>query len=400
MPDSPADPSPAAQALAPAAQPLPTLSDNFGRLTNDLAVEEAQVSADIADRNSAETQLKQDRTLDAAESANAEVGPIPKVFDQPIPQEHFETVMGQAPLLMALAAIGGSLGRHHGLNMLASTNAMMKGLVQGSDSAYQRARKQYDEQYSQYQDKQKMWFDVYKAYQSAYKGRIDVDEKSITAANRAVGVDSAPLKMTRAQIAALPEVQAKIAKMHADITHMSAQDMVAMMRATTAQENADTKKEGKKTSSADSIDKAKGLLGTIDELEGLIDDNNFVTGFGGTGRKLYEFVTSSLTGSTDLPATNFSSKTNLLLLQAPEVLKVRGRMGKDQREKLDAAVSGLKSATSGPQAKVYLENLREILNDAAKPDVTQQPSHPGQLSTKTIGGKTYEKRADGQWYPQ
>jgi hypothetical protein len=109
-----------------------------------------------------------------------------------------------------------------------------------------------------------------------------------------------------------------------------------------------------------------------------------LTGAGGKGRRIVEFVQSSLDGDAQLPATEFASKMHLLLAKVPEILKMKGKMGKDQREQINEAVSGLENATSGPQAKVKLNELKKLL--AIPP-------------TKTLDGKTYVQR-DGKWYAQ
>jgi hypothetical protein len=355
----------------------------------DLALLQEQQTAAIANRDAATDKLAADSSSFDPERA---VGAQP-TFNQATPQDHFQDVMKQAPLMMALGAIGGAFGKQHGITMLASTNAMMKGIVQGNADAYSAAREKYDQQYAEFKDKQKTWMDVYKAYSAAYKGRIDADIKAVQGANAAVGIFDRDVRMTKTQIGQTALLSKKLDESQAKVARMSSQDATDKIKADAAAKNADANQKKAATGAAAETRKADstGTAGaevqagkTIDELESLIDSNAFVTGAGGTGRRLFEFVQSNLDKDAKLPATEFASKMHLLMAKVPEILKMKGKMGKDQREQINDAVSGLENATSGPQAKVKLDELKKLL--AIPP-------------TKTIDGKTYVQK-DGKWYAQ
>lgn len=375
--------------------PDPGMEELHGQLESDLGQEQEAIST----RDSA-----YDRFLSTAGNFNpdAAAGPQP-MFDQPAPQEHFNEIMQQAPLLMGLAAIGGSLGHQHGMTMLQSTNAMMKGIVSGSKQQYEDARKNYDESYQQFLDKQKTWMDVYKAYSTAYKGNVDAQLRAVTAANTAVGVAQRDVKMDRTQIAQMNTLTQKIREQHDKVSMFNSKLDVDQQRADAATLNAESSATrantgvatearkgaaaGKNAAASDAS--TKQLLGTIKELKTMIKNHNAMTGLAGAGRRAVEWGASATGISDDVPATQFNSKLNLLISKVPEILKVKGKMGKDQREKIDAAVNDLK-LTSGRQMEVKLNELEELLGEAG---------NPAELETKTINGKTYVKRA-GQWYQQ
>jgi len=203
-------------------------AETRGALVND-TVALQQAEAERATALSTQSELSAiDPQAAASATATAEIGAdVRSGFQVSEPQEHFDTIMKQAPLLMALAAIGGSFGRMHGMTMLASTNAMMKGIVQGSDAAYSQARQKYDMQYQEYKEKSKTWFDVYKSYLTAYKGRIDVNEKAVAAANAAVGMAGRNMQMDQKNILMMPKLEAQIADINSKIgkrTHDEARD--------------------------------------------------------------------------------------------------------------------------------------------------------------------------------
>jgi hypothetical protein len=169
-------------------------------------------------------------------------GPQP-TFNYPEPQDHFKDVMAQAPLLMGLAAIGGAFGKMHGMTMLASTNAMMKGLVQGNDAAYSDARQKYDAAFDQYKTQQKTWFDTYRAYIQAYKGRVDAQARAVQGANAAVGMDIRDQAMTQKNVAQVALIQPKIDEIHAKIRALDSNAVSNRMRADAAKSNAAARTE-------------------------------------------------------------------------------------------------------------------------------------------------------------
>jgi hypothetical protein len=288
--------------------------------------------------------------------------------------------------------------------MIQSTNAMMKGLVQGSDEAYADARKKYDQQFAEYKDQQKTWFDVYKAYQSAYKGRIDVDEKAITAANQAVGIAQTGTKMTRQQIMMLPEIAAKIEKTHADISHMSAQEMLAWARLNEKTQT-DQAKQTDKTTRTTAKDAKKGeeltaLNADIDKAIEMVQNNAMVTGAGGMVRRVGE-VAGNVTGiSSDTTAHDFESMISAIELKAAHAVSGDNRTAKDQRERIDKIVRGLKLGATKENTISSLRQLKEIISadgpapQAALPTYTPEEAAKLPKGTKFTGtdGQTYTAR--------
>jgi hypothetical protein len=355
-------------------------TDTLGNVQGDLTQAQAVRDAAIAKRDT-----------DVAEyNPEGAAGAQPE-FKAPTPQDHFEDVMKQAPLLMALGAVGGIFGKQHGITMLASTNAMMKGVVQGNADAYKDARAKYDQQYQEYLDKSKTWLDVYKAYSTAYKGRIDADQRAVQGANAAVGNFEKEARMTKGQIAQMIAIKKGLEVKNAQIQRMSDQEITDMIKAEAAKAQAAASAKRADTGAATAASKtsaagaaAGDALTTIDELEGLIKNNPGLTGYAGMARRGAEFVTSSLgPGGKPLPATEFQSKMDLLLSKVPEILKQKGgKMGVDQRKKIDEAVSALHGGVSGEQALVKLNALKELL---------------GAPETKTVDGKTYKSLGNGRW---
>jgi hypothetical protein len=152
-------------------------------------------------------------------------------FDEAAPQNHFNEIVGLSPLLMALGAVGGALGRAHGIAMLASTNAMMKGMVTGADEQYADARQQYDRKYQQWKDQSRTWFDSYKAYISAYKGRIDAQARAVQGANAAIGITQKNMKMSQQQVAQTAKISAQIDDIHSKIAARSTHEETERIRA-------------------------------------------------------------------------------------------------------------------------------------------------------------------------
>ncbi len=350
--------------------------DNQARAQSNLAIEDDILARDRADFNPTGPEGTQ--------------GPQP-TFNEPNPQDHMKDVMKQAPLLMALGALGGALGHQHGITMLASTNAMMKGLVQGNSEAYSAAREKYEKDYAEFKDKNKTWMDVYRAYLTAYKGRIDADIRARAAANTSVGIANKDVAVGQSEVAKRVQLMTQLERTQGQLNRWSRQDITDMIkaeaeaaRAGAAVTNANTNAgkaaaAGAKGGKAQEVEVRAGQ--TIDELSKLIDENQFLTGVGGKARKLYEFVDSSTTGETNLPATQFASKMHLLEADVPEILKIKGKMGVDQRKQIYDAIDALKAATSGPQAKIQFQELKRLLNLP---------------NTKTINGVTYTQ-VDGKW---
>jgi hypothetical protein len=202
----------------------------------------------------------------------------PQQFNMPEPQDHWNDIVGISPLIMAMGAIGGKFANLHAVDMLASTNAMMKGMVTGNAEQYSDARKQYDQKYEQWKDQQRTWNDTYKAYMIAYKGRVDAQQRAVNGANAAVGLQLRQANLTEKQVQDWQKVQSQIALNDAKI-RKSDSDSVSnrikadsqSSRAATAEKEADIKlaqtREKVKTDDANTLTATlRGLKSEADSI--------------------------------------------------------------------------------------------------------------------------------------
>jgi predicted nucleic acid-binding Zn-ribbon protein len=333
---------------------------------------EAEQQEAVREREAANAKLTADSAAFDPEGA---VGKQPE-FQGNIPQDHFKDVMAQAPALMALAAVGGLFGRAHGVAMLQTTNAMMKGMVQGSADAYSAAREKYDQQVQEFKEKKQTWVEVYKAYSAAYKGRIDADLRAQQGANAAVGIIGKQTEMSKKSIGDMIKLSDKIEQTNSNISRHNSQNVTDAIRARADAERAATGAKRAETAAAASGNKVDDkkheqaqtqqlVLQQIGELKDLVKNNSNVTGLGGAARRGYEWLDSSVDSSAPLPATQFKSKMESMMTNAYRLLKQQGgRMGADERRKLDDAIEGIKM-TSGKQQLVKLDELQETLTGIA-----------------------------------
>jgi hypothetical protein len=362
--------------LPTAQSPVLSPDDISSRVEGDPQVQaiEAEEDQALKEREAANARLTADSATFDPEGS---IGKPPE-FTGNVPQDHFKDVMNQAPLLMGLAAVGGAFGRAHGVAMLQTTNAMMKGIVQGSSDAYSEARQKYDQQMEDFKAKQKTWLDVYKAYAAAYKGRIDADLRAQQGANAAVGVISKQAQMTKTQIGNTIKLSDQLKKTADQVDRHSHQDVTDAIRAKAAEENAATNAKrasdaaaarGQKASDKDAQkkDTQNLVLQQIGELEDIVKTTPGVTGLAGAVRRGFEWADSSVDSSAAVPATQFRSKMETMVTGAYRLMKEQGgRLGADERKKIEDAVEGVKM-TSGKQQLAKLAELKEAITGAAAP---------------------------------
>lgn len=202
------------------------------QMSSELQQDDSQLNA--ATQRATQAQQKSQSLADSM--AAFEQQNLPSVnarpeFNEQMPQEHFQAVMSQAPILMGLAALGGKFARVHGLGMLASTNSMMKGLVSGNQKQYEDAHQDYQQKYQQYQDKEKTWFDVYNTYMRAYRDRIDVEQLAVKAAEASVGYAVEKKQMDQSQIHQMQQFNEQLRKNSAEITHWNTEDKIRLKEA-------------------------------------------------------------------------------------------------------------------------------------------------------------------------
>lgn len=383
----------------------------LGLVSGNLAADQAELQSQEAILDQDQSSLSQYRAQLDADAADFDptgaAGPQPQ-FNEPTPQDHFQDVMKVTPLLMALGAVGGAFTKQHGITMLASTNAMMKGVVQGDADAYKQAREDYEQRYQDFRDKSKTWLDVYKAYASAYKGRIDADKLAVIGANNAVGADRKDVNMTKGDIAKMIQLRAQLDKAHQQATHMSNEDATALIRAqndaekaAAATKNADTNATRVATANSKTAAKQKDKdaksQADKDEIVNMIDSSlqdlkgkTMMTGTGGAIRRAGETIANVTGISDDNTASRFADKQALLRTKLTAYLKeTGGRLGADERRILQSGIDVIdQKMTSTQQGQTKLAEVKKVLSGGYK---SQQPV------TKVIGGVTYTQR-DGKWY--
>jgi hypothetical protein len=321
-------------------------------------------------------------------------GPQP-TFNEEVPKDHFDDLMKQAPLLLGLGAIGGAFGRVHGIAMIQSTNAMMKGLVQGNEDGYQKARADYDAKYQQFQEKSRTWNDVYKAYLNAYKGRIDADQKAVAAANAAVGIIDKDVNLTKKAIGDRVKLQAQIDNIHSEITHRSDQDVVAAMREQRLAQAAASKQAkdaGAKTAKEKKRDQDLSEAAVqIDKLIEQVQQNPTIVGGMGYVRRAGEVGGNILGLSNNTAANDFQSNMDALLLKLPKLLTDSSKSAGDERARVEQIARGLKLGSTPQNTVSSLQQLKELLG-AAKGGSTNSEQAPIE---KTVNGVTYVKTGPG-----
>jgi hypothetical protein len=242
---------------------------------SDAPAPDPSVVADLQSQIQNRDQAQADLTS-TIKDFNPPENTTPSTFNETAPTDQFGAVVGIAPLLAALGAIGGKFGNVHGVAMLESTNAMMQGIVKGSAEQYQDARKQYEVKYDQWHDQQKTWNDTYKAYMQAYKGRVDAQQRAVAGANAAVGISLRGANMTEKQVADAAKLHEQIRVNDAKIRATDAKVVTDRIkadsqasRAATAAREADLKvqqlREKIKT------DDANTLTATMRSLKGEAD---------------------------------------------------------------------------------------------------------------------------------
>jgi len=374
-------------------------ADTLGQDQSNLAAAQGQYADATAQRDQ----------IMANFDPESETGPQP-TFNAPTPEDHFNDMMKQAPFMMALGAIGGALGKQHGITMLASTNAMMKGIVQGNADAYKEAREKYDQQYQDFRDKSKTWLDVYKAYATAYKGQLDAAQKAVTAANASVGIYEKAVNNSTAQVGHLIQLRKSLEVSNAKIQAMSQDEIIKQMRedrlaretgikqqnadantaragAAVANAGAKKSKSDEKAAQADADAQEVANMGQ-DLLKDLQDHPNFMTGAGGAVRRGVEYVGTATGVMKDDPASRFADKADLWRTKLTALLKSKGRMGADERKILADAVDVIdKRQVSTTQGREKIEQAVKLISGGFKGGGASLPTYSTPDEARAAGIK-------------
>jgi len=322
-------------------------------------------------------------------------------FNEPTPQDHMQDLMKAAPLFMALGALGGAFSHQSGITMLASTNAMMKGLVQGNAEAYDQAREKYEKDYAQFKDKNQTWMDVYRAYLTAYKGRVDASVRAVAGANAAVGIADKDLVAAHADVAKRALIMNQIDRTQGLLNRYSRQDITDMIkaeadkqRADAATKNADTNATKAATAAAkggatDADTQQTVALGNeiIAQLESHDTGTFGGAGIGGMLSRGKEYVATKIDSDAAHPASTLATKADLFTEKMTAALKVKGqRMDAGDRIIIRDAIDIIKN--KGVSDPIAIDKIREALRVIQKQMGAE---------TKVVDGVTYTKGADGKW---
>lgn len=105
----------------------------------------------------------------------------------PTREAAYSTNMHAAPVLAILTAIGGSVTRLNGQQMLAATNGIVQGLNESSEEKYDSAWKAWQASYQAMRDHQQQLTRARQLMLTAYQGRADAYQRAGEAARRMTG---------------------------------------------------------------------------------------------------------------------------------------------------------------------------------------------------------------------
>lgn len=343
---------------------------------------------------------------EAAGNLNAEIADQPQMpameqFSEAAPQRNIGSLMAMSPWLIALSVFGGARTKLSANNMLASTTGMINGLVSGDDQRYQEAYQKWQDDHKTFTELQKQKWGVYREMVKVYKDRIDGKQRALQVAEQAVRdarkdrSDSmtAYMQTVRASLALRDEAR-KWAALDEQVRAHKANEAQKATDEADKQSRSKAKAKGK-GGGADQLTEANQL---IDELIGTLDQQKAgrglgVTGIGGLVRRGVE-TAGNVTGvSNDTTAHDFETKlSDLQLIVAPILAK--SRTAKDQREKIEKVVRGLKPGDTTQSTKSALLSLKQQLANL-DPGSDTSSEHGAVTRTGTYNGKKVIQYEDG-----
>lgn len=337
----------------------------------------ADLNANVSDAEAARARAQ--GNLDT-QIADVPQPPAPETDSQPAPQRNIGSLMQMAPWLMILSVMGGRATKLSANNMLAATTGMINGLVSGDDQRYQEEYQKWQEQHKQFAELQKQKWDVYREMVKVYKDQIDGKEKALQVAETAVrdarkdraDSMSSYLQTVRASLALRDEAR-KWATLDEAVRSHKANEQQKATDEADKNARAKGKDSAKGQARADQLAQANKL---IDDISASLNKQQTsgglgVTGVGGMVRRGLETV-GNVTGlSQDTTAHRFESQlSDLQLIVAP--LLASSRTAKDQREKIEKVVRGLKPGDTVQNTRQALSDLKKQLN-ALQPAEEQSP---------------------------
>lgn len=327
-------------------QPLPDLS---GRLPQDqAAVQSAQTGLNTANQN----------------LENFELNGMPQQ-DQPppVPKDQINKVMSGAPFMLAIAALGGKVGKIHGISMLKAMGGMTQGLLKGDDEAYKNSMEQYSAQMQQYQQAQETKWRNYEMFREALKDVAGGKQQALQMAYQSVGDDRQVTKDSLDTELKLKEYGQK-AMQWGETLRMDSAKMANMASEEKARAQAATDRE---TAERDKVTKAKEAAGTSAENVGnaldmtndlikKIQNGHMMTGLGGKAHSLEETVGGSLGFDTGTAKHDYDAELAAVRLKMAGILKEKGtRDSAYNRAQIEKIIPGLEY---GQNDKTVLSNLQ------------------------------------------
>jgi hypothetical protein len=326
--------------------------------------------------------------------------PQPESFDKPAPQRNIGGLMAMSPWLIALSAFGGSRTKLSANSMLSATTGMINGLVAGDDQRYQESYDKWQQEHKQFAEMQKQKWDIYKEMVKVYKDQIDGKQRALQVAEAAVrdarkdraDAMSSYLQTVRASMA-LRDESRKWAALDEQIRSHKAGE-----RQKAEDEAGKTARAGGKASAKAQAHAAAMSEATqqIDDLVKMLDAQSKgpglgITGIGGMVKRGLE-TAGNVTGLSDeTTAHDFESKlSNLQLAVAP--LLASSRTAKDQREKIEKVVRGLKPGDTRQSTKSALLELKKQLQGLQP---AQESEHGAVVKEGTYNGKKVVQYEDG-----
>jgi hypothetical protein len=311
-------------------------------------------------------------------------------MDQQAPQRNTK-IMDVAPLFIGLAAIGGRMTGIHAKTMLAATNGMVQGMLQGNEKAFADQQAQFEQSRKRLMEMSQLRQQYYETLYRAYGDTANSKERAIKAARDLVNdgfKHDIDVIKAEAQNKAL-EDKLFMGLQNLEIKEMQTQ--ISSMREKSLDEHYQredaTRAQGKANKAKErdtEIDNVTVLLDRVIKAE---EENPGFAGARGYYARAKELATTTF-GADASGAGQFKSDTEELTTRLPKALQMGGsKIGaKWSQEKTDSIMSGVKLGTN---AKINIRELKSLRDDLQRekgqPIGEEGGGIPQQLQTKAEG---------------
>jgi hypothetical protein len=297
-------------------------------------------------------------------------------------------VMDLAPLMIGLTAIGGRLTGLHAKTMLAATNGMVQGVLQGSDQAFNDAKAKYEQSSKKILELHQLRQQYYQTLYQAYGDQANAKERAIKASRDLVNDgfkhDMDVVKAEAQQTKIMNDLQTKMQSLDLKELQIQVQQMREKAQEKhwdvlehQGQEKIDDKKKAGKEAQSDVLTDIQALR------QELAASNGGVAGVRGmVNRGMETFKTATGIGDQSAPAHQFQSRVDSLLLKLPKALTGSSKSAKDERARVDQIANLLKMGETGPIALQQLDELERIVKRQSYDDAAQAT---GSLDPQVLG---------------